>query len=128
MIDVVAAVVEKEGKYLVAHRPVEKGGEWEFPGGKVEPGETLFEALKREISEELGVTVRPIRVLSSYNKMVHAQIYRIHFLSATLESEHFVLSEHQSCLWLRLGDIKKLAMSSVDKEFLEYLEPKNPGQ
>lgn len=121
MIDVVAAVVEKEGKYLIAQRPVEKGGEWEFPGGKVEKGETFFEALVREIKEELNVSVKPIRILSSYPKDIRGQTYSIHFVAATLFSEEFVLSEHQNCLWMDLNEIKQLPMSSVDKEFVKQL-------
>lgn len=121
MIDVVAAVVEKEGKFLVAHRPVQKGGDWEFPGGKVEPGETFFEALKREIAEELGVGIKPIRILSSYPKEIKGQTYSIHFVAATLESDRFTLSEHQECRWLEVSDIKNLTMSSVDKEFVKQL-------
>lgn len=121
MIDVVAAVVEKDGKYLMAHRPVDKGGEWEFPGGKVEKGETFFEALIREIKEELSVPIKPIRILSSYPKDIRGQTYSIHFVAATLGSEEFVLTEHQSCQWLDLNEIKQLPMSSVDKEFVKQL-------
>ncbi|MBL7555694.1 MAG: NUDIX domain-containing protein [Bdellovibrionaceae bacterium] len=121
MIDVVAAVVEKDGKYLIAHRPVSKGGEWEFPGGKVEKGETFFEALIREIKEELSVPIKPIRILSSYPKEIRGQTYSIHFVAATLGSEEFVLTEHQSCQWLDLNEIKLLPMSSVDKEFVKQL-------
>lgn len=121
MIDVVAAVVEKDGRYLMAHRPVNKGGEWEFPGGKVEKGETFFEALIREIKEELSVPIKPIRILSSYPKEIRGQTYSIHFVAATLGSEEFVLTEHQSCQWLDLNEIKQLPMSSVDKEFVKQL-------
>ena len=121
MIDVVAAVVEKDGKFLMAHRPVDKGGEWEFPGGKVEKGETFFEALIREIKEELSVPIKPIRILSSYPKEIRGQTYSIHFVAATLGSEEFVLTEHQSCQWLDLNEIKLLPMSSVDKEFVKQL-------
>lgn len=121
MVDVVAAVVAKEGKFLVAQRPVEKGGEWEFPGGKVEKGETFFEALVREIKEELNVPVKPIRILSSYPKDIQGQTYSIHFVAATLASEEFVLSEHQTCQWVDLNEIKLLPMSSVDKEFVKQL-------
>jgi 8-oxo-dGTP diphosphatase len=55
---VVAAVIRREGKILVAQRPHDKhqGGLWEFPGGKVEPGETVQQALARELAEELGIT------------------------------------------------------------------------
>jgi len=121
MIDVVAAVVQKDGKYLVAHRPADKGGEWEFPGGKVEKGETFFDALIREIKEELGVPIKPIRILSSYPKDIRGQTYSIHFVSATLASEEFVLTEHQACQWLDLDEMIQLPMSSVDKEFVKQL-------
>ncbi len=57
MIDVVAAVVERGGRLLVTRRQrgVHLEGFWEFPGGKVGPGETQPEALERELREELGV-------------------------------------------------------------------------
>lgn len=121
MVDVVAAVVEKDGKYLMALRPVNKGGEWEFPGGKVEKGETFFEALIREINEELGVSINPIRILSSYPKDIRGQTYSIHFVAATLDSEEFILTEHQSCQWLGLNEILQLPVVSTDKEFVKQL-------
>jgi len=60
MLTVVAALIESEGKLLVCQR--RRGGpfelRWEFPGGKVQPGETLEAALARELEEELGVTAK----------------------------------------------------------------------
>ena len=60
MLTVVAALIESEGKLLVCQR--RRGGAfellWEFPGGKVQPGETLEAALARELAEELGVAVK----------------------------------------------------------------------
>lgn len=59
MTVVVAAAIERDGRYLVARRtrPADVAGRWEFPGGKVEPGETEEQALVREIREELGVGI-----------------------------------------------------------------------
>ncbi len=60
MIEVAAAVIERpDGAYLLAQRPAGKvyAGYWEFPGGKVDPGESAAQALEREIHEELGITV-----------------------------------------------------------------------
>ena len=60
MVEVVAAVIERpDGSFLLARRPPGKAyaGYWEFPGGKVEPGEALTDALKRELHEELGIDV-----------------------------------------------------------------------
>jgi 8-oxo-dGTP diphosphatase len=59
-IEVVAAVIEDAGAYLACRRRAGKAaaGRWEFPGGKVEPGESPADALVREIREELGVGIR----------------------------------------------------------------------
>ena len=65
MIRVAAAVIRKGGRVLVCRRKEGKrlAGTWEFPGGKIEPGESASAALIREIKEELGVEVAPIKEL-----------------------------------------------------------------
>lgn len=56
---VCAAVIEHQGKYLLTERPANKqqGGYWEFPGGKIDPGESPHQALKRELREELDISI-----------------------------------------------------------------------
>jgi 8-oxo-dGTP diphosphatase len=63
---VTAAIIERDGRVLIAQRPPEArhAGEWEFPGGKVEEGETPEQCLARELDEELGVTVEVGRLLA----------------------------------------------------------------
>lgn len=65
---VVAAVIRRDGRILIARRRhgAERGGQWEFPGGKVEPGEAEAQALRREIREELGCEVEVGRLLARH--------------------------------------------------------------
>ena len=79
-----AAIFDDQGRVLISQRPahVHQGGLWEFPGGKFEPGETAAHALRREIHEELGITVqaaRPlIRVVHDYpDKAVLLDVWRV---------------------------------------------------
>lgn len=84
-VHVAAAVIrDEQGRVLISQRPghVHQGGLWEFPGGKLEPGETAAGALRREIHEELGITVqaaRPlIRVVHDYpDKSVLLDVWRV---------------------------------------------------
>src|SRR5688572_7033833 len=65
VIRVLAAVVHRNGKYLICQRPLNKrhGGLWEFPGGKIESGETNLDAAQRELQEELSVSVTGVRAV-----------------------------------------------------------------
>ncbi len=68
-IEVVAAIINQEGTYFATQRGYgEYEGMWEFPGGKIEPGESEEEALQREIHEELGIDVI-CRQTSMYNRL-----------------------------------------------------------
>jgi 8-oxo-dGTP diphosphatase len=84
-ITVVAAVIEQKGLVLIAQR--KRGGrhtlKWEFPGGKVEPGETLEAALRRELREELGIEAVIGEEMASYDvrypggPLTHLRFYRV---------------------------------------------------
>lgn len=84
---VVAAVIEREGRYLLCQRPPKKHYplQWEFPGGKVERGETPEAALRREIAEEIGVEINvgPLmeRVRHDYG---HGHDYELSFFSCQI--------------------------------------------
>jgi 8-oxo-dGTP diphosphatase len=107
MLKVVAAVLERDGKILIAQRahPPELRGQWEFPGGKVEPGEALDVALARELEEEFGVVVRVGFEISHFQ----SDTLEIVFLNATLISGEPQALEHLALRW-----VDPLALNQVD--------------
>ncbi len=83
--EVAAAVIERPGEFLLAQRPAGKPypGYWEFPGGKIEPGEDAREALTRELREELGIEVREATPwITRVYAYTHATV-RLHFFRVT---------------------------------------------
>jgi len=90
-IDVVAGVIRREGRFLITQRMPDDtlGGYWEFPGGKVEPGEELRSALRRELAEELGIDTE---IGARIHEFVHAypdRDVRLYFYDARILSGQF---------------------------------------
>jgi 8-oxo-dGTP diphosphatase len=97
----VGVLIDAQGRFLLTSRPVGKvfAGYWEFPGGKLEPGESVDEALRRELHEELGITIgaaTPWRVeLMDYS---HARV-RLHFCKVFQWQGEFQMREGQAMAW-----------------------------
>ncbi len=111
IVEVAAAILLRQSatgtEYLLAQRPEGKvyAGYWEFPGGKVEVGETLRDALIREIEEELGVTVdRTYPWLSCQFTYPHATV-RLKFFQVVSWHGEVVPIEHSGFVWVRIGDV-----------------------
>lgn len=120
MIEVVAAIIEDGGQYLACRRRIERdaGGLWEFPGGKLEPGETAEDALAREVREELGVEARSIGHFVTVDK----GSLRLIFLRARLEGARPTAStDHDRLEWLALGGLSTLAWAQADQVAVEHL-------
>ena len=114
-IRVVAAVIRREGRVLLASRPPDKPPPgWEFPGGKIEPGESPEGALVRELREELGVRVIPGELLESSQ---HGRIV-LYFISTVLpEGEIPVPREGQRCFWIDPGPEPPPELLPADRDF-----------
>ena len=97
----VGVLIDTQGRFLLTSRPVGKvyAGHWEFPGGKVEPGETVEQALRRELHEELGITIGPVEPwqveLMDYP---HARV-RLHFCKVHAWLGEFEMREGQAMAW-----------------------------
>jgi 8-oxo-dGTP diphosphatase len=120
----VAGIAVEDGKIFVARRIPggDLGGKWEFPGGKVEAGESGEEALVREFSEEFAVSVRigPFVASASFEHRGTARdlrAYRVY-----LESRDFALSEHTEWAWVSPASIAGLDFADSDRKLLPELE------
>ena len=118
-VRVLAAVIRRGERYLVARRPVRKrhGGLWEFPGGKVERGETTAEALQRELREELDVELDSIgRSLFSISDPGSA--FRIEFIEVAIRGQPRCV-EHESLAWVSALELRGMALAPSDRGFVE---------
>lgn len=100
----VGLLFDADGRFLLCSRPQGKvyAGYWEFPGGKLEAGETVEQALRRELIEEIGVTIGPVEAwrvhLMDYP---HARV-RLHFCKVRTWTGDFEMREGQQMAWSRL--------------------------
>ena len=118
---VVAAVVKRADKFLICQRPPHKrhGGLWEFPGGKVEAGETLLQAARRELSEELALNATAAGDLL-FSMVDPVSGFEIKFLEVSVDGEP-QLSEHTALSWLDAQALLRLPLAPSDKAFVESL-------
>ncbi len=119
----IAGIARKNDLFLIAKR--KEGGslslKWEFPGGKLEPGETHQEAMVREWDEEFEIDVKTGEFLCR-GKFVHkGKKFELSAYEVLLLSEDFVLNEHSEIKWLTLNEILKVDLADSDKIILNKL-------
>ncbi|MDW8183251.1 MAG: (deoxy)nucleoside triphosphate pyrophosphohydrolase [Caldimicrobium sp.] len=123
MMKVVAAFIEREGKVFMVRRPFHKkrGGLWEFPGGKVEEGESPEDALKREIKEELGIEVVPLEIISRCKHIYPDEFIELILIKAHTEGEPSP-KEAIEARWIEIEEITTLELCPADRSILEGLK------
>lgn len=111
---VTAGIILKEGKILIAKR---KEGKWEFPGGKVEKGESVEECLKRELKEELNIEVdfiKPFCIVSDEDIELHVFIIFC--------DEEPTAKIHKELRWVGMDEIEIYEFMNLDKKIIEELK------
>ncbi len=117
-INVVCGVIVKDNKYLITQRGDSKNlNKWEFPGGKVEPFENIFDAIKRELKEELSIEVTPIKKLLEYNY----KEYNLCFIECALGSNKIILNEHLNFTWISKKEFEIYDFLEGDNIFINSL-------
>jgi len=122
-IDVVAGVISFEGRFLITQRLADDtlGGYWEFPGGKVEPGEDLRAALKRELLEELGLETE---IGAQIHHVVHAypdRDVRLYFFEARILSGEPQKLEVADWTWITAAQFTDYQFPEADLPLLNQL-------
>ena len=115
-IEVVAAIIRKGDKIFATQRGYGdfKDG-WEFPGGKVEAGESPEDALKREIFEELETHIQVERFVTTVEYDYPKFHLKMHCYICSIESGSLTLKEHEAARWLKLSDIYSVDWLPADK-------------
>ena len=125
IIRVTAAIIESENKILIAQRKANDnlfGGLWEFPGGKIEDGETPEECMARELKEELEIEVE-VGTLITSNKHVYPNgIFELLAYKVEHISGNFVLNDHDEVKWITIDEISKFDFPPANTPIINYLK------
>lgn len=122
-IEVVAGIVCRENKILATQRGYgEFKDGWEFPGGKLEAGETRVDALKRELREELDMEVVVGDLLETVEYEYPQFHLTMHCYLCQLVKEEFVLKEHEAARWLGKNQLDEVAWLPADEGIVEKLK------
>ena len=124
MTEVVAALIWKDGKFMICQRPADKarGLLWEFVGGKVEPGETKEQALIRECREELAVELSVGRIYMDVTHeypdlTVHLTLFEAQIAAGTPQK-----LEHNDIRWITPAEIPQYQFCPADRDILRRLQ------
>lgn len=122
-VDVAAGIVIRGGRILVTRRPADShlGGLWEFPGGKIEPGETAEQALGRELAEELGVEARVGALWGILSHRYPEREVRLHFLFADIATGEPRAVASEEFRWATPPELAELPFPGADRPVVAAL-------
>jgi 8-oxo-dGTP diphosphatase len=120
-VHVACALIERDGLVLAAQRSATMNLplKWEFPGGKLEAGESAEECLRRELVEEMGVTVTVRRPLPLHTHTYDTFTVTLYPFICSIELQTITLHEHSAMVWLALHELHALDWLEADRPVLE---------
>ena len=125
-IEVVAAIIRRKGEVFATQRGYGDWKDWwEFPGGKMEPGETPEEALTREIREELSADINVDEFLCTVEYDYPKFHLTMHCFLCSLLTEAMHLNEHEAARWLRKDELEIVGWLPADRVVIEKLKVKS---
>jgi 8-oxo-dGTP diphosphatase len=129
MIPVVAALIVRGNKLLIARRPEGKhmAGRWEFPGGKIEHGESPEEAIEREIREELAVSIRAGRIYQAITYSYPEKDVLLLFYVASIVSGEPQTIEEAEIRWVTMEELDQYPFAPVDALLVQRLKQDTLG-
>lgn len=120
IIEVVAVVIYQDGKVLAAQRGYgEFKGGWEFPGGKIEPGENQEQAIVREIQEEMAATIEVVEKLGTVEYDYPTFHLTMHCFWTTVKDGQLQLLEHEGARWVDKETIHTVDWLPADVDLVE---------
>ncbi|TCO77431.1 8-oxo-dGTP diphosphatase MutT [Marinisporobacter balticus] len=125
MIDVVAAIIiNEQQQILIAKRKEEKmlGGYWEFPGGKIESGETAEESLIRELMEEMHIDIKIYKYFGENIYTYERETIKLIGYIAEIVKGKIILTDHSDYKWVKKQELTKYNMAPADIYFIKKLE------
>jgi len=124
VIEVAAAIIENEkGELLIARRKKGKAQEglWEFPGGKIEPGEIAENCLRRELWEEMQIEIEPYAYFASNDHHYDSNHIRLTAYKATYISGDIKLVDHDEYRWINRRQLTAFVFAPADIKFVDML-------
>ncbi|MCF8366880.1 MAG: (deoxy)nucleoside triphosphate pyrophosphohydrolase [Bacteroidales bacterium] len=121
MINVTCAIIQEGNKILAVKRAhgMHLAGKWEFPGGKIEPGESAEDCIVREILEELQIRITVIKLLNPVEHHYLEKSIRLIPFACRILSGKIKLAEHEEFVWIKKTEILLLNWAEADMKLIE---------